>query len=206
MRPPRFSAKRDRRIRIAAALVALVIAAVCIGQAAWIHVKARLAQVLIEAAWQRTLAGKPDAKPWPWSDTRPIARLVFREQARKLMVLEGSSGRNLAFGPTHDAASVLPGARGNSVIAGHRDTHFALLRHLVIGEPIRADLGDGRSSWFAVSSLQVVDSRRVRVGLDADTPRLTLVTCYPFDAVDPGGPLRFVVTADWVASTGNAPP
>ena len=35
-----------------------------------------------------------------------------------LVVLEGSSGRNLAFGPTHDAASVLPGERGNSVIAG----------------------------------------------------------------------------------------
>jgi sortase A len=24
---------------------------------------------------------------------------------------------------------------------------------------------------------------------------LTLVTCYPFDAVEPGGPLRYVVVA-----------
>jgi len=24
---------------------------------------------------------------------------------------------------------------------------------------------------------------------------LTLITCYPFDAVDPGGPWRYVVTA-----------
>ena len=29
----------------------------------------------------------------------------------------------------------------------------------------------------------------------SDAPMLTLVTCYPFDAVVPGGPLRYVVTA-----------
>jgi len=27
-------------------------------------------------------------------------------------------------------------------------------------------------------------------------PQLTLITCYPFDAVVPGGPLRFVVWAE----------
>jgi sortase A len=26
-------------------------------------------------------------------------------------------------------------------------------------------------------------------------PTLTLVTCYPFDAIVPGGPLRYAVTA-----------
>jgi sortase A len=25
---------------------------------------------------------------------------------------------------------------------------------------------------------------------------MTLVTCYPFDAIDPGGPLRYAVTAE----------
>ena len=31
--------------------------------------------------------------------------------------------------------------------------------------------------------------------LDARQQRLTLVTCYPFDALRAGGPLRYVVTA-----------
>jgi sortase A len=111
------------------------------------------------------------------------------------MVLEGSNGRNLAFGPTHDAASVLPGERGNSVIEGHRDTHFAFLRDLRIGDTLRVDLADGRSSSFAIVDLRIVDSRRWRIALDADAPRLTLVTCYPFDGVRSGGPLRMVITA-----------
>jgi hypothetical protein len=39
-----------------------------------------------------------------------------------------------------------------------------------------------------------------------DAPRLTLVTCYPFDAIQPGGPLRFVVTANLIAGAGISPP
>ena len=31
--------------------------------------------------------------------------------------------------------------------------------------------------------------------LDTDSAILSLVTCYPFDARDAGGPLRYVVTA-----------
>jgi sortase A len=54
--------------------------------------------------------------------------------------------------------------------------------------------------------VQVVDSRRKRIALFADAPRLTLVTCYPFDAIQPGGPLRFVVTADLIAGAGITPP
>ena len=42
----------------------------------------------------------------------------------------------------------------------------------------------------------VVDSRRVRIEINADTPRLVLSTCYPFDALTAGGPLRYVVFAD----------
>ena len=33
------------------------------------------------------------------------------------------------------------------------------------------------------------------LALDADGPRLTLVTCYPLDASRPGGSLRYVVHA-----------
>jgi sortase A len=179
---------------------ALAIGLVCLGHSGWIYAKAFLAQQLLGTAWQRAQAGHLDAKPWWWADTRPVAKLTLGREARALLVLEGSSGRNLAFGPVHEPASVLPGQRGNSVIEGHRDTHFSVLRQLRLGDLVRIELPDGRRVSFVVADLQIADSRRSRIVLDSEAPRLTLVTCYPFDAIRSGGPLRYVVTADWIAS------
>jgi sortase A len=184
-----------------AALLALCIGLVCVGQATWIRGKAVLAQLLIARAWEQAQAGVRAPKPWPWADTTPIAKLELPAhaadlEARELMVLDGASGRNLAFGPAHDPASVRPGMRGNSVIEGHRDTHFRALQQLRVGDRVRVQGLDMRWVSFAVVDVRVVDSRRSRIVLDADVPRLTLVTCYPFDAIVPGGPLRWVVTAD----------
>jgi sortase A len=190
------------KARVTTALIAAAIGLACLAQAGWIQAKGLVAQVLIAAAWERTERGVPDAQPWPWADTRPVARLQFGNHG-SLVVLEGSSGRNLAFGPTHDPASVLPGDLGNSVIAGHRDTHFGVLKNIAKGDRLRLDRPDGRTLYFAVSDARIVDSRGKRIALDAEAPRLTLVTCYPFDAINPGGPLRFVVTADLIAGAGN---
>jgi sortase A len=122
-----------------------------------------------------------------------------------MVVLEGSSGRNLAFGPTHDPVSVLPGEAGNSVIEGHRDTHFRVLKQLQVGDSIRVELPGGRQELFVVSRLQVADTRRVRISLESELPELTLVTCYPFEALQPGGPLRYVVSARRVATESSKP-
>ena len=175
--------------------VAVGVGLVCLGHSGWIYTKAFIAQQLIGAAWQRVQAGQIDAKPWSWADTRPVAKLTLAHGLRALLVLEGSSGRNLAFGPVHDPASVLPGQLGNSVIEGHRDTHFSALRDLRLGDRVGIELPDGRRASFAVAHLQVVDSRRSRIVLDSEAPRLTLVTCYPFYYIGPA-PQRFIVTAE----------
>ena len=39
------------------------------GEGLWIHTKAKLAQSLLERAWDRAVAGEPAPKPWPWADT-----------------------------------------------------------------------------------------------------------------------------------------
>ena len=182
-----------------------VVGIACIAAACWIHVKAFAAQVLINAAWERTQRGAAEARPWPWADTAPVARMTFKERDT-LVVLEGSSGRNLAFAPSHDAASVLPGEPGNSVISAHRDTHFRQLEGARVGDHISVERADGQRFLFAVTDVRVADSRTMRIALDDDEPRLTLVTCYPFDAISPGGPLRFVVTAHFIAGAGYTPP
>jgi sortase A len=42
----------------------------------------------------------------------------------------------------------------------------------------------------------VVDAGRASIRQDTEENRLALVTCYPFDAISPGGPLRYVVMAE----------
>jgi sortase A len=203
-------------------IVAASVALVCLTEAIWIEAKAYVAQALIEIAWERNERdANTNAKPWPWADTTPIARLTVLERdprsvampaqyaaprGQSLVVLEGASGRNLAFGPAHDAASVWPGDRGNSVIAAHRDTHFRMLESLERGDRLRIERLDGRVVFFSVTDVTIVDSRHTRIALSANAPRLTLVTCYPFDAIRPGGPLRFVVTAELIAGAGLQPP
>jgi sortase A len=168
------------------------------GQGAYIPAKAWLAQELMQRAWRRAAGGESHTPPWPWADTWPVARLSARGGDVELIVLAGDSGRTLAFGPGHLSISAVPGETGNSIIAGHRDTHFQFLQHLRPGETIHVDMPDGREHLFMVANLDVVDARRGSLVLDTDEPILTLVTCYPFDALTPGGPLRYVVTASMV--------
>ena len=165
------------------------------GEAAYIHAKAWLAQRLIASAWSRSLASGAAAKPWPWADTYPVARLDAPRQGQALMVLAGANGRTLAFGPGHVDGTPLPGDSGNAVVSGHRDTHFAFLRNLRSGDPLEVQTADGRLTHYVVSGIEVVRNSDVRVLLDAGDDRLTLVTCYPFDSPVPGGPLRYVVVA-----------
>jgi sortase A len=141
-----------------------------LGQGAYIPAKAWLAQELMQRAWTRGTNGSAQPVPWPW-------------------------GRTLAFGPGHLSASSLPGEIGNTVIAGHRDTHFRFLRDVEVGELLVIESVSGEKHLYEIFDIDVVDSRRSSLLLDTDTAILSLVTCYPFEAIDPGGPMRYVVTA-----------
>ncbi len=187
--------------------VLLAVGALELTRGLYIPAKAALAQQLVQRAWQRGEhpGGDGAERPWPWADTYPVARLTSVHSDDELFVLSGSSGRTLAFGPGHLASSALPGESGNSVILGHRDTHFRFLAELAPGDLLTIDRNDGRRYDFAVTSLDVVDAGRATVVLDTPAPRLTLITCYPFDAAAPGGPLRYVVSAELVAGAAMAP-
>jgi sortase A len=162
---------------------------------AWILLKAQTAQYLIQRAWSNNEFADSPISPWPWADTHVLARLRVPELEIEQYVLAGAHGQALAFGPGHLTGTPLPGNAGNSVIAGHRDTHFEFLRNLEPGDEIYFDLPHGHTVRYRV--------RNVRVTVDTDTRplaqrsdmHLTLITCYPFDALRAGGPLRFVVEA-----------
>ena len=164
-----------------------------LGHGAWIHAKAQLAQYLLQRAWARTLEGEREVRPWPWADTWPVARLRVPAHDVDLIVLDGVSGRILAFAPGHASRSAAPGVAGTAIITGHRDTHFRFLEAVKPGDEIVLET-PGRSARFRVVDTAVVDSRSAVIR-EADGPALALLTCYPFDALRAGGPLRWVVTA-----------
>ncbi len=182
-----------------------------LGAAGYIHAKAWLAQELLSRAWADTLAGTVAEsagddgadggaggelhKPWPWADTGPVARLRVPDLGVDQIVLAGASGRTLAFGPGHLDQTAAPGAAGHSVISGHRDTHFAFLRDLTPAMKLQVQRSDGGWRSYQVRGSEVIDSRRARLSLAVDRPALTLVTCWPFDTADTGGPLRYAVFA-----------
>lgn len=117
---------RHRRNRLARALGALLLFA-GLGlavEAAWIPLKAAVAQALLERAFARTLAEGRPVRPWPSADTEPVARLSLA--GRSFVVLRGGSGQALAFGPGHLDGTPEPGKPGTAVFAAHRDTQFAV--------------------------------------------------------------------------------
>jgi sortase A len=172
---------------------ALSLTAVSWFNSAYIHAKAELAQLLISRSWQRT-TNELRVKPWYWADTWPVARLVYANE--DVFVLAGAHGSALAFGPGHVDGTAAPGFPGTSIVAGHRDTHFSFLREMQLGELIRVQNREGLWQDYSVDSIDIIDtSVHAGIVVDQASEELVLITCYPFDAIQTGGPLRYVVNA-----------
>lgn len=166
-----------------------------IGQGSYIHTKAVLAQILLETSWSKTLNGQKKVKPWPWADTWPVARLSAPDYGISHIVLAGASGPSLAFGPGHLFGSAIPGEDGNIIISGHRDTHFHFLKYLKIGDFLSLQ-SHNKTESYRVTDMLIIDKTMIDV-IPADTNnKLLLITCYPFEAVQAGGPFRYIVIAE----------
>jgi sortase A len=63
-----------------------------------------------------------------------------------------------------------------------------------VNDAIDLESRDGRRSRYRVREMRVVDKGELDVVEPTSTPRLTLVTCYPFRYIGPA-PKRFVVRA-----------
>jgi sortase A len=157
--------------------------------------KAQVARHLIDRAFAAHLEDGAAHRPWRWADTWPIARLDVPRLGVRRVILAGATGATLAFGPGHVDGTALPGTPGNVVLAGHRDSWFAFLADLRPGDELLLHSRAGVER-YTVERLEVRDAHDAVVLLPAAAPRLTLVTCWPFDgfgALVPGT-RRYVVT------------
>ena len=165
-----------------------------IGQGAWIHIKAETAQWLLQQAWHTSLNTHVPVKPWPWADTWPVSRLVVPRLDIDQIILAGTTGQSLAFGPGQ-IQNRQDSARDpqNILLSGHRDTHFSFIQDVKLGDQISVQSPQGDWLNFTVKNIEVMDSRIQTLPVNHGEVDLRLITCYPFDAVLPGGPLRYVV-------------
>ena len=175
---------------------------VLFGQGIYIHAKALLAQVLLDRAFAESIVTGKEIKPWPWADTWPVARIEVKRLKASTIVLSGSSGQALAFGPGHVERTANPGERGVAVYSAHRDTHFRFLRDVAIGDEIDVTGSDGKLFRYRADAASVV--RFDASGIDPLTRghELVLSTCWPFDALT-SGPERYILHATMIGPSAQ---
>ncbi|HLI82722.1 MAG TPA: class D sortase [Bryobacteraceae bacterium] len=122
-----------------------------------------------------------------------VARLSIPRLGAELYVVEGTDNRDLRLGPGHMPGTALPGENGNCVIAGHRDTHFRILRKIRPGDEIALETLEGRFV-YTVDGTAIVKPTNVSSLAPSKSGVLHLITCYPFYFFG-HAPKRFVVEA-----------
>ncbi len=124
----------------------------------------------------------------------PVPAAVFRSPRlnKRLNVYAGFKDA-LYYGPEWIHGSPAPGRVGNTIIAGHRDTHFRFLKDVKTGDLLQLDYA-GQRFRYRIARLRIVDKTDLSVLQPTPTPTLTLVTCYPFYYIG-AAPKRFIVSA-----------
>jgi sortase A len=132
-----------------------------------------------------------------------IAKLIIPRLDAQLYVVEGDDDSELRRGPGHMTGSAMPGSAGNCVIAGHRDTHFRVLKDIRKGDDIVLKTAHGEF-LYRVKETQIVSPKNNRSLQPTPQPELHLITCYPFYYVG-SAPKRFVVQAELAGAVANVP-
>ena len=128
-------------------------------QAIKIDLKAKIAQILLNHAWQQSLKNGEGAQPWPSFDGRPIFKLVITKHQVSQIVLDGTSGQSLAFGPGFHSETHLPYMNKTTAISSHRDSHGNFIKKLIVGDEIQ--LQDLHKQWH----YYIVDDFFMIIGL-----------------------------------------
>ncbi|MCB1509076.1 MAG: class GN sortase [Hyphomicrobiaceae bacterium] len=190
----------------ALAIVALAATGlVLIAEGLTIKARAAVGTVLLDRAFERALETGDAERPWPWADTRALARVSVPRLGTSRVILEDVSGEALAWGAGHVGGTPLPGDAGTSVLAAHRDTHFAFLGSLEAGDRVEVLRADGRLAVFIVEGRRIARFDAPDIDVHSDTPRLVLSTCWPLDATV-SGPLRLIIEAHAAEADANGPP
>jgi len=173
---------RRRAIVLALSVACVISAGALFGRHGYLLAKAELAERLIGASLAEHLEDGNPHPPWSWADMYPVARLEVPRLEVARNVLTGATGESMAFGLGHVHGTAPPNEPGNCVLAGHRDSWFAFLRDVRVGDRLTLTSTGGTREWV-VETVRVVGAEDAAVLDPVADDRLTLVTCWPFDGL-----------------------
>jgi sortase A len=127
----------------------------------------------------------------------PLGRIRIPMAEMDWVVFAGSDDATLEKGPGHVPGTAMPNqdyGPNNCVITAHRDSHFRRLGWLRKGHVVELETATGTTKYRVVSR-EIVTPKTVRVLAPTPKPRLTLITCYPFDFIG-SAPKRLIVVAE----------
>ncbi|RLA02798.1 MAG: hypothetical protein DRQ47_06305, partial [Gammaproteobacteria bacterium] len=84
---------------------------------------------------------------------------------------------------------------GHTIISAHRDTHFAILEQVQKEDILTIETISNKKIYYKINAIRIVDTRSEPLVLEQENGLLTLITCYPFNAINGGSPLRYRVDA-----------
>ncbi|TPH12139.1 class GN sortase [Litorilituus lipolyticus] len=166
---------------------------------AWLPCKAWLSQQLINYSWHQSQGTAKQITPWPWADTHPVAKMVIARLNKELIILQGVDPTTLAFsaGAMHQYSRLA--LNKPFVIAGHKDSHFSFLQDLQMKDIISLTDKEGKNQLYQVEHMEIIDSEEQALKIIEQDPNLVLITCYPFNPLESGGSLRYVITAKLIS-------
>jgi sortase A len=187
-------------------LVLIVVGVACLVWFAAATVRRMSFQRQQDAALNRSLAAPSAVIEVPAS--RPphrgmVGRLEIPRVHLSVMVVEGDDDETLEEAVGHLPDTVMPWERGNSALAGHRDTFFRPLERVKPGDEVRLTSPRG-TLVYRVEDTHVTRPEDVGVLAQTTDSVLTLLTCYPFHYVG-SAPERYVVRAARVESPPAQP-
>jgi sortase A len=189
-------------LRRAASYFFLVVGLLALGYTAYVVVDAHAYQAYEQSKFE---AASPSEAPRLLVEGGVIGEIEVARLHLKAIVVQGDSHTLLRRAVGHIPETALPGATGNVVLAGHRDTFFRPLRNIRLGDTITLKTPEGAFQYL-VESTEVVPATDTQVLNSSSGRILTLLTCFPFDYLGPA-PNRFVVRArQLVAPLPDSPP
>ncbi len=174
----------------------LVIGFLSLGYAGFVFVDSQAYQAIEMKKFKQ--AG-PLSEPHSLAEDDVIGEIQVPRLGINVIVVQGDSPSNLRRAVGHISKSALPGAWGNVVLAGHRDTFFRPLRDIRLGDEIRFETPE-RSFDYLVESIKIVAPSDLQVLEPSTGHDLTLLTCFPFYYLG-HAPKRFVVHAREIDGT-----
>jgi sortase A len=163
------------------------------------RVGASLIQKLERARAKATHATKGTTVPCTTTTSAggPEGLLVIPAIGLTAPVEEGTGDAQLNVAVGHVPDSVWPGTTGNTVLEAHDVSYFVNIDQLKPGDTIEYETSCTTYD-YTVQSHQVI--KQGSTVYNTPTPTISLVTCWPTDALW-FTPTRYLVTADMVRST-----